>query len=173
MDYSDVKIYKCRSIVKGSGKGEAIVSKDAMCFYLIDPNTGIVIERNHTIEAKSIKDKVLVLQSGKGSSVVQVDRFYYLWVRNNLPAAIIIREPELVIVSSAVLVNNTMVNMIDDDPFEIIEDGDYVEVDADAGEVRVRKSFNYVVCGRKGGDCSFQIYGLWIRVKPVCCVRLI
>lgn len=33
----DMKVYKCRKIVKGIGCGEAIVSTDAMCFYLTDP----------------------------------------------------------------------------------------------------------------------------------------
>ena len=122
----NMKVYKCRSIVRGSGAGEAVVSKDAMCFYLTDPTTGVVIERNHAIE-------------GKGSSVVQADGFYQLWVRNNLPAAIIINVPEPVIVSSAVMVGSTMVDRLEKDPFEAIEDGDYVEVDADAQEVRVWK----------------------------------
>ena len=35
----NVKVYKCRSIVRGRGEGEAVVSKDAMCFYLTDPKT--------------------------------------------------------------------------------------------------------------------------------------
>ena len=108
----NMKVYKCRSIVRGSGAGEAVVSKDAMCFYLTDPTTGVVIERNHAIEGKSIAGKVLVLQSGKGSSVVQADGFYQLWVRNNLPAAIIINVPEPVIVSSAVMVGSTMVDRL-------------------------------------------------------------
>lgn len=136
---SQTKTYKCRSIVRGSGSGEAIVSKDAMCFYLTDPETGTVIERNHAIHGKSIAGKVLVVQSGKGSSVVQVDGFYQLWVKNNLPAAIIVKEVEPVIVSSSVVVGKTMVDMPDNDPFEIIEDGDFVEVDADKGELRVTK----------------------------------
>ena len=135
----NMKTYKCRSIVRGSGAGEAVVSKDAMCFYLTDPKTGVVIERNHAIQGKSIAHKILVVQSGKGSSVVQVDGFYKLWVKGNLPAAIIVREAEPVIVSSAVVVGSTMVDRLEADPFEAIEDGDYVEVDADAQEVRVWK----------------------------------
>ncbi|MEG1602679.1 MAG: DUF126 domain-containing protein [Cloacibacillus sp.] len=135
----NMKTYKCRSIVRGSGAGEAVVSKDAMCFYLTDPKTGVVIERNHAIQGKSIAHKILVVQSGKGSSVVQVDGFYQLWVKGNLPAAIIVREAEPVIVSSAVVVGSTMVDRLEADPFEAIEDGDYVEVDADAQEVRVWK----------------------------------
>jgi hypothetical protein len=135
----NMKVYKCRSIVRGSGSGEAVVSRDAMCFYLIDPATGTVIERNHAIQGKSVTGKVLVVQSGKGSSVVQVDGFYQLWVKNNLPSAIIVKEAEPVIVSSAVVVGLTMVDRLEEDPFEIIADGDYVEVDADSQEVRVWK----------------------------------
>ncbi|MBP9976006.1 MAG: DUF126 domain-containing protein, partial [Synergistaceae bacterium] len=75
-----------------------------------------------------------------GSSVVQVDGFYQLWVKNNLPAAIILKDTEPVIVSSAVMVGCTMVDKMDADPYKAIEDGDYVEVDADAGEVRVRRA---------------------------------
>lgn len=133
------KTYKCRGIVRGAGKGEAVVSRDAMCFYLTDPQTGTVIERNHAIQGKSIADKVLVLQSGKGSSVVQVDGFYQLWVKGSLPAAIILAEAEPVIVSAAVVVGATMADRMDADPFEAIEDGDFVEVDAGAGTVTVTK----------------------------------
>ena len=136
---SEVKTYKCRCIVKGTGSGDAIVSKDAMCFYLCDPQTGTVIERNHAIHGKSIAGKILVVQSGKGSSVVQVDGFYQLWAKKTLPAAIIVRETEPVIVSAAVVMGTTMVDRMEEDPFEAIEDGDWVEVDADAGEIRVTK----------------------------------
>lgn len=135
----NMKTYKCRGIVKGSASGEAIVSRGAMCFYLCNPETGEVIERNHPIQGRSIAGKILVLKSGKGSSVVQVDGFYQLWVKGNLPGAIILQDTEPVIVSSAVVVGSTMVDRMETDPFEAIEDGDYVEVDADAEEVRVRK----------------------------------
>ena len=47
---------------------------------------------------------------------------------------------EPVIVSAAVMVGCTMVDRLEADPFSVIQDGDYVEVDADAGEVRVQKS---------------------------------
>ena len=33
----------------------------------------------------------------------------------------------------------TMVDRMEEDPFNVIEDGDWVEVDADAGEIRVTK----------------------------------
>ena len=133
-----MKVYKCRKIVKGIGCGEAIVSTDAMCFYLTDPETGTVIERNHAIHGKSIANKVLDAEVWQRQLSRQVDGFYQLWVKNNLPAAILV-DTEPVIVSSAVMVGCTMVDKMDTDPYETIEDGDYVEVDADKGEIRVRK----------------------------------
>ena len=133
------KRYRCRSIVKGSGEGEAIVSREAMCFYLCDPETGTVIEKNHPLQGRSIAGKVLVLQSGKGSSVVQVDGFYQLSVKKTLPAAIVVRETEPVLVSSAVVVGEPMVDRMEVDPFEVIRDGDWVRVDGEAEEILVRR----------------------------------
>ena len=138
MEYEE-KRYRCRSIVKGSGEGEAIVSREAMCFYLCDPETGTVIEKNHPLQGRSIAGKVLVLQSGKGSSVVQVDGFYQLSVKETLPAAIVVRETEPVLVSSAVVVGEPMVDRVEADPFEIIRDGDWIRVDGEAQEILVRR----------------------------------
>lgn len=131
--------FNCRSIVKGHVEGEAIVSREAMCFYLCDPETGEVIEKNHPLKGRSIAKKILVLQSGKGSSVVQVDGFYQLSVRGNLPAGIIVREIEPVLVSAAVVMETPMVDRLQADPFEVIADGDWVEIDAEKETVTVTK----------------------------------
>jgi predicted aconitase with swiveling domain len=140
---AETKVFKCRGIVKGATKGavkgEAIVSTDAMCFYLCDPETGEVIERNHSLQGKRIAGKILVLKSGKGSSVVQVDGFYQCWVKGTLPKAIILADTEPVIVSAAVVVGEPMVDRLEQDPFTVIADGDIVEVDAEAGEVRLTR----------------------------------
>jgi predicted aconitase with swiveling domain len=142
-----VRTYKCRTIVKGAGRvsGEAIVSRGAMCFYLCDPQNGTVIERNHPLHGRSIAGKILVLESGKGSSVVQVDGFYQLWTKGTLPKAIILRVAEPVIVSAAVVAGVTMVDRVgrtgesaaENDIYELIHDGDFVEVDAETEEIRV------------------------------------
>lgn len=131
--------YRCRCIVTGQAEGEAIVSREAMCFYLCDPETGEVIERNHALHGRSIAGKILVLKSGKGSSVVQVDGFYQLKMRGRLPLAVIAAENEPVLVSAAVVMDTILVDRLETDPFEIIEDGDWVEVDAGSEVVRVTK----------------------------------
>ncbi len=132
--------FKCRRIVAGGGEGEAIVSPEAMCFYLCDPETGTVIEKGHPLQGRSIAGKILVLKSGKGSSVVQVDGFYQLSVKGTLPKAIIVADTEPVLVSSSVVVDEPMVDRMEVDPFEAIADGDWVRVDADREEIVVRKS---------------------------------
>jgi len=136
---SETRTYHCRSIVSGKASGEALVSVEPMCFYLCDPETGEVIEKNHPLQGKSVAGKVLVLKSGKGSSVVQVDGFYQLWVKGNLPAAIIVKDTEPVLVSSAVVVDAIMVDRMETDPFEAIKDGDFVTVDAESESIEVRR----------------------------------
>ena len=75
-----------------------------------------------------------MLESGKGSSVVQVDGFYQMWTKGTLPKAIILREAEPVIVSAAVIVGVPMVDRVQGDLYELIHDGDIVEV----GEEEIR-----------------------------------
>ena len=59
-------------------KGELLFSRDAVCFYLIDPKTGVVIEKEHCLYGQSITGKILVFPYGKASSVVQADGMYQL-----------------------------------------------------------------------------------------------
>ncbi len=50
----DKKIFKCHKISEGVAEAEALVSKDDIMFYLIDPPTGVVIEPAHALEGKSM-----------------------------------------------------------------------------------------------------------------------
>ena len=132
-----VQKLKCRKIVKGCAEAKAIVSNDPFCFYLIDPKTGIVIEKNHCLKGRSIANKVLVFPSGKGSSVVQLDGLYQLSLYNNLPKAMIIKYPDPVLVSAAVIMNVPLVANLEENPFTAISNGDIVKVNADKDEVRI------------------------------------
>ena len=134
---SEARIYKCRKIVKGCAAGEAIVSKEALCFYMTDPSTGVVTEKGHVLEGRSAAGKILAVKSGKGSTVVQVDGFYKLMKNNKLPKAIIIQEADPVIVSAAVMTECVMVDRMEVCPTDVISDGDHVEVDADGGMTSV------------------------------------
>ncbi|MEW6622659.1 MAG: DUF126 domain-containing protein [Bacillota bacterium] len=127
----ELNTYKCRMISEGKAEGEVIISEDAICFYLVEPETGIVVEKNHSLKGKSIADKVLIMPSGKGSSVVQADGLYKLAKHNNAPKAMIIEYPDPVLVSSAIVLEVPLVDRVEPGFYENIKDGDLVKVDAD------------------------------------------
>lgn len=131
------KRFSCHKISEGVGEAEAIVSKDDIMFYLIEPETGKVIEPAHDLEGKSMAQKVLIFPSGKGSSVVQADGLYQLNLRGNAPKAMIIQHPETVLVSSAIIMEIPMVDKVDPEFYEAVKDGDRIRVDADNGVIEI------------------------------------
>ena len=65
-----MKTLKCRIISKGYAKGEALVSNNPISFLGgVDPYTGQVIDSKHELNGKNIKDKILIIPGGKGSTV--------------------------------------------------------------------------------------------------------
>jgi len=142
---------RCHKIVGGYGEGEALVSKEPVCFYLTDPKTGIVRERGHELEGKNISNKVLVFPSGKASSVVQIDGLFKLSSNNVAPKAMVVRDVETVLIVSAFIAKVPLVDRLERDPFEIIRTGDFVKVNADKGIVTVIKGgLKNIACPREG-----------------------
>lgn len=131
------KIFHCHKISEGVVEGEAIVSKDDIMFYLIDPKTGTVIEPGHDLEGKSIAKKILIFPSGKGSSVVQADGIYQLNMQGNASKAMILQHPETVLVSSAIIMEVPMVDKVDPEFYDVVKDGDRIRVDADHGIIEI------------------------------------
>ena len=77
--------------------------------------------------------------SGKASSVVQIDGLFKLASHNVAPKALIVKDVETVLVVSAFLVKVPLVDKLEKDPFEIIQTGDFVKVDAEKGIVTITK----------------------------------
>ncbi len=44
-----IKEFNCHKIAEGVASGKALVSSDDICFYMIEPKTGIVIEKGHDL----------------------------------------------------------------------------------------------------------------------------
>lgn len=130
---------KCHKIIGGYGEGEALVSHEPICFYLTDPRTGVVREKNHELVGKNVANKVLVFPSGKASSVVQIDGLFKLATNNAAPKALIVKDVETVLVVSAFIVKVPLVDRLEKDPFEIIHSGDFVKVDAENSRVTISK----------------------------------
>ena len=128
---------RCRKISEGKADGEVIVSKDSVCFYLVEPETGVVVEKNHDIEGKSIAGKILVMPSGKGSSVVQADGLFKLAQNDKAPKAMIIEHADTVLVTGAIIMEIPMVHKVEDKFYKTVIDGDVVSLDADKGIIRL------------------------------------
>ena len=130
---------RCRKISEGKVDGEVIVSKDSVCFYLVEPETGVVVEKNHDIEGKSIAGKILVMPSGKGSSVVQADGLFKLAKNDKAPKAMIIEHADTVLVSGAIIMEIPMVHKVEAKFYKTVIDGDVVSLDADKGIIRLNE----------------------------------
>jgi predicted aconitase with swiveling domain len=123
---------KGRMINPGKARGEAIVSRTPIGFYGgIDAKTGVVIEEGHELERKSVKGKILVFPSGKGSTVGSYV-IYGLKKNGVAPAAIVNRETETIVATGVILSGIPCVDGID---IEKIKTGDKLIVDADQAKV--------------------------------------
>ena len=132
------KTYHCSQITKGKvDSAPALVSKDAICFYLVEPETGVVKERNHDAFGKSVVGKVLIMPSGKGSSVVQLDGLYKLMMRNNGPAAIVVQEADTVLVAAAAAMEMPMVHRVDPEFFTDVESGMNIALNVEQGTITI------------------------------------
>lgn len=131
------KKFSCHKISEGKAQAQVILSKDHVMFYLMEPETGVVIEPSHDLEGKSVAKKIMVFPGGKGSAVVQADGLYQLNMHGNMPAAMIIQFPEAVLVSSAIIMEIPMVDKVDQAFYEAVKDGDTVVVNADEGYLEI------------------------------------
>lgn len=86
------KTFKCEPIVAAKASGPALVSDEAICFYLVEPDTGVLVEQKHVLYGKSLADKMLVAHAGKGSSVVQMDGLFRIARKNKGPAGVVLRN---------------------------------------------------------------------------------
>ncbi len=125
---------KGRIISPGKAKGEAIVSSEPIGFYGgIDINTGYVIEKDHPLEGKCVKDKILVFPCGKGSTVGSYV-IYGLKKNAVAPSAIINKETETIVATGVILAGIPCIDHIE---IENISDGDKLVVDADLGTIEI------------------------------------
>lgn len=125
------KTFTCRQIAAGRVKGEVLTCTDQILFYHTDPKTGVVTEVGHALEGVSVKDKILVFPGGKGSSVVQMDGLYKLELNGAAPLGFIVREPDTVLVSTAIIMEIPMVDRVEDEFYNAVKTGDQIEIDSD------------------------------------------
>lgn len=117
---------KGRTISRGTGEGEALTTSQPISFYGgVDPNTGVVIEKGHELQGKTVKGKILVFPTGKGSTVGSYT-LYRMKKNGTAPAGMVNKECETVIAVGAIIAEIPCVDQID---ISQIKTGDSVRVE--------------------------------------------
>ncbi|MEM2948362.1 MAG: DUF126 domain-containing protein [Candidatus Anstonellales archaeon] len=122
-------------ISRGRAEGKVLLSKDPISFLGgVDPKTGIVIEKGHSIYGRCISGTILVFPRGKGSTV---GSYVMLQLKKNgkAPAGIINVDAEPIIAVGAIISNIPMLAKLEKDPYSFLKNGMKVKVDAVNGFV--------------------------------------
>jgi predicted aconitase with swiveling domain len=113
-----------RKVVGGRAEGEALVTHDTVPGWGgVNPVQGVITEVRHELRGVSFKDKILHTARLAGTA----------------PKALVFNEMTTKIALGAVVMRVPSVTDLDRDPLGVIETGDWVVVDGDAGTVDVEK----------------------------------
>jgi predicted aconitase with swiveling domain len=117
---------KGRIIMKGKVQAEALVTSQPISFYGgVDPKTSKILEKGHELQGKTVKGKILVFPTGKGSTVGSYT-LYRMKKNDTAPAGIINRECETVIAVGAIISDIPCVDLID---ISTIKTGNLVRIE--------------------------------------------
>ena len=128
---------KGRTIARGQAAGKVLMTKDPISFLgNVNPETGEVVDPNHELFGKTIKDTILVFPQGKGSTVGSYV-IYQLKKNNAAPAAIINLECEPIVAVGAIISAIPMIDKLEQNPYEILKDGDEITVNSAEGFIEI------------------------------------
>lgn len=139
LENKEILEFKCHKIWGASAKGEVLISNEAICFYMIDPDTGTISEKGHVLEGQSIAGKILILPSGKGSSVVNDEGLFMLQQNKTGPKCIIVKNPDTILVAGAIIMDYPIFDRVEKKFYEIVANDDYFAVDADREVIQLFK----------------------------------
>lgn len=131
------RIIKCRKISRGQAQGKVIISSDPLSFLGgVDPQTGDITDRQHELYQQNISGQILVISSGKGSTVGSYV-IYQMAKNKTAPLAIVAMEAEPIIATGAIMASIPMVDQPEENVLKILKKGNRIEVDADAGIIKI------------------------------------
>ncbi len=122
---------RVRTISRGYGEGEAIVSKKPVSFLGdIDPETGVVRDRESELYGMSVAGRIFVFPEGRGSTV---GTYVLLRMKRSgcAPAGIIMVESEAIVAVGAIIAGIPLVDLPEVNVLDVIENGDYVRIFAE------------------------------------------
>lgn len=130
-----------RKVVGGKTEGEALVTRETISGWGgIREKDGTVIERRHELVGQSFAGKILLFPGAKGSSGWSA--YFHMTRLNGVsPAAMLFTRMTTKMALGAVVTRVPAMTDFDRDPFDVIQTGDWVCVDADAGLVTISKPY--------------------------------
>jgi uncharacterized protein len=125
-------IFQGRKIYPGIAQGPALVTLMSISFFGgVDPDTGLVVEKNHELFGETIAGKILVFPSGKGSTVGSYT-LYRLKKNGLAPLAILNTECETITAVGCIIGE---IPCIDHLPVNQFQTGMQLRVDGENGSV--------------------------------------
>ncbi|WP_456477872.1 aconitase X swivel domain-containing protein [Geoglobus ahangari] len=132
--------FRARVISRGYAEGEVIVSRKPVSFLGdVDPESGVIRDRESDIFGESVAGKIFVFPEGRGSTV---GTYTLLRMKKAgcAPAGIVMVRSEAIVAVGAIIAGIPLVDMPEADVLEVIESGDHVRVFAEReGWVEVEK----------------------------------
>jgi len=139
---NNIREYKGRVISKGMAEGEALVSHMPFSFMgsICDLASGTIYLGGHDLEGKSLKDKIFVYDTDYMSTSGCWGLLNMAMIFKSGPKAIIWREAHNISANAAIYAGIPAMDHIEGKaPYDLINTGDWVKVDADKGVIVVRK----------------------------------
>ena len=126
--------FQGRKIYQGLAQGETLVTSMGISFFGgVDPDSGLIVEKDHELEGQSISGKILVFPTGKGSTVGSYT-LYQLKHNGLAPLAIINAECETITAVGCIIAE---IPCIDKIPIELLKSGENVMVNGEQGTVEI------------------------------------
>lgn len=136
---NDVRILRGRGAVGGKAEGPAMASENAIQGWSgVDEKSGRIIEKGHPFEGMTMNGAVLVLSGGKGSNGWSC-HFHAAKILGITPAAMLFPKMDARTASAAAILGIPVVTDFAEDIFDLVESGDWIQVDGDSGIVRITK----------------------------------
>lgn len=134
---------RARALVLGSAEGEALVLDESLSFWGgVDAVTGEIVDRRHPQAGETVRGRLLVMPSGRGSS--SSSSVLAEAIRSGAaPAGIALLEPDGIIALGAVVAaelygRSMPVVVLKDPDYRSVRTGDKVRVESAGGrEARV------------------------------------
>ena len=128
-----------RKVVGGVAEGEALVTRETISGWGgVNPLKGEVIESRHELRGVSFAGKVLIFPGAKGSSGWS-GVFHLTRLAGTAPLALVFNTMTTKAALGAVVLRVPSLTALDRDPTQLINTGDWVRIDADAGTLAVWK----------------------------------